>query len=388
MFLPIESIKPRNFLSFGPESEPLKLRALNVVIGTNASGKSNLLEAIGLMATAPDDLAEFFRAGGGSAQFIWKGGGENRPASIDIFGQSSETTPFRHFLSFAIAGQTYEVVDESITFATPAGRLSSSPTFSYVNGSPTFRTGRKRDPLSRGDIDITQSIVSDRQEIDTDRRFRNLQRLYRSFRFYRARHFNQLDMVRSAQTTDLPNRSLLPNGSNLAAVINRLLNVKDARKSIDRFMSALYEGYEDLSTQVQGGTILLYLSEAGLRSPVPATRLSDGTIRWLTLLAILVDPDPPPLLCIEEPETGLHPDIVVDLAQLLREAAKRSQLIVTTHSDTLVDALTKDPESVIVCEKTDGKSTLKRLDREQLKAWLEVYTLGALWRRNMIGGVR
>jgi len=164
--------------------------------------------------------------------------------------------------------------------------------------------------------------------------------------------------------------------------------LKESSKSIYKYMSALYEGNESLSTQVQGGTILLYLTEAGLRSPISATRLSDGTIRWLMLLAILVDPDPPPLLCMEEPETGLHPDIVVDLAQLLREAATRSQLIMTTHSDTLVDALTKEPESVVVCEKTDAKTTLRRLDREQLKEWLKVYTLGPLWRRNMFGGVR
>jgi len=388
MFLPIESIKPRNFLSFGPEFEPLKLHALNIIIGANASGKSNLLEAIGLMAAAPDDLTEFFRAGGGSAQFIWKGGRENQPASIEISGHLTEMLPFRHTISFAIAGQTYEVVDESVNFATRTGRLSNSPIFSYANGSPTFRKGRKIHQKSRADIDITQSIVSNRQEIDTDTRFRFFQQLYRSFRFYRARHFNQLDIVRSAQTTDLPNRTLLPNGSNLAAVINRLLNLKESSKSIYKYMSALYEGNESLSTQVQGGTILLYLTEAGLRSPISAARLSDGTIRWLMLLAILVDPDPPPLLCMEEPETGLHSDIVVDLAQLLREAATRSQLIMTTHSDTLVDALTKEPESVVVCEKTDAKTTLRRLDREQLKEWLKVYTLGPLWRRNMFGGVR
>jgi predicted ATPase len=121
---------------------------------------------------------------------------------------------------------------------------------------------------------------------------------------------------------------------------------------------------------------------------IPATRLSDGTLRYLCLLAILCHPTPPPLICIEEPELGLHPDIVPHLATLLRDASTRTQLIVTTHSDILVDALTDSHDAVIVCEKHDGATRLARLDAEKLRPWLEKYRLGELWTRGEIGGTR
>ena len=116
--------------------------------------------------------------------------------------------------------------------------------------------------------------------------------------------------------------------------------------------------------------------------------MSGGTLRFLCLLAILVDPEPPPLIAIEEPELGSHPDIHAQLAALLLEASTRTQLIVTTHSDILVDALTDTPETIVVCEEVGGSTRLERLDPKKLKPWLEKYRLGELWMRGEIGGTR
>jgi predicted ATPase len=103
---------------------------------------------------------------------------------------------------------------------------------------------------------------------------------------------------------------------------------------------------------------------------IPATRLSDGTVRYLCLLAVLCHPQPPPFVGIEEPELGLHPDVLPGLADLLVDASSRTQLLVTTQSDILVDALTSTPESVVVCEMTDGATKLRRLNQEDLRPWL------------------
>jgi predicted ATPase len=105
-------------------------------------------------------------------------------------------------------------------------------------------------------------------------------------------------------------------------------------------------------------------------------------------LAILCDPDPPRLICIEEPELGLHPDILPTLADLLKTASERTQLIVTTHSDILVDAMTEMPECVVICEKHEGKTEMTRLSSEELAAWLEQYRLGDLWIKGQLGGKR
>jgi predicted ATPase len=105
-------------------------------------------------------------------------------------------------------------------------------------------------------------------------------------------------------------------------------------------------------------------------------------------LTILCHPSPPPLICIEEPELGLHPDVLPTLADLMKEASQRTQLIVTTHSDILVDAMTDCPEAVWVCEKDESGTQMRHLTREQLEPWLEKYRLGELWTRGEIGGTR
>ena len=163
---------------------------------------------------------------------------------------------------------------------------------------------------------------------------------------------------------------------------------KGFQKKLIGKLITFYPEFEDLRVIPEAGTEQIYFQERDLYSLVPASRLSDGTFRWLCLLAILLDPDPPPLVCIEEPEIGLHPDIVVELAELLREASTRMQLIVTTHSRTLVDGLTGTPEDVIVCEKDQGSTRLRRLDADDLRVWLERYSLGQLWSRGQLGGNR
>jgi predicted ATPase len=103
---------------------------------------------------------------------------------------------------------------------------------------------------------------------------------------------------------------------------------------------------------------------------------------------ILLNPSPAPVTCIEEPELGLHPDIIPTLADLLRESSTRTQLIITTHSQSLVECFSDDPESVCVCEKVDGSTRIQRLDGKRLEVWLKDYSLGQLWASGQIGGNR
>ena len=160
----------------------------------------------------------------------------------------------------------------------------------------------------------------------------------------------------------------------------------EVKARILKTVRQLYEGITDLDVSLEGGTVQVFAQEDNIT--VPATRLSDGTLRFLCLLAILCHPNPPSLVCIEEPELGLHPDILPVLGDLMREASDRCQLIVTTHSDTLVDALTDTPESIVVCEKHAGKTEMRRLDRASLEEWLELYSLGELWIKGKLGGNR
>ena len=184
----------------------------------------------------------------------------------------------------------------------------------------------------------------------------------------------------------MPNDFLEADSSNLGLVLNRLRRDPSVKQRLLKALRALYEGIDDYDIQIEGGTVQVFFHEG--RFTIPATRLSDGTLRYLCLLAVLCHPNPPPLVCIEEPELGLHPDVLPTLAELLKEASERTQLIVTTHSDVLVDAMTDRPDAVLVAEKTPDGTTLTRLNADKLKPWLQKYRLGELWTRGEIGGTR
>ncbi|MEH1838901.1 MAG: AAA family ATPase [Nostoc sp.] len=192
---------------------------------------------------------------------------------------------------------------------------------------------------------------------------------------------------KNAQKTDLPQHHLLEHGSNFGLFLNDLQSKIGRRKIIEN-LKKIYEPAEELDVRIYGGTVQIFIREEGLIQPIYANRLSDGTLRYLFLMVLLLDPTPPPLICIEEPEIGLHPDILLTIAEMLIEASGRTQIIVTTHSDALVSALSEYPESVLVCERDEKGSHLRRLEPDKLKNWLENYTLGDLWRMGEIGGNR
>jgi predicted ATPase len=104
--------------------------------------------------------------------------------------------------------------------------------------------------------------------------------------------------------------------------------------------------------------------------------LSDGTLRFLFLLAVLANPTPPPLIAIDEPETGLHPSMLPIVAEYARDAARRTQVILTTHSPELLDAFGDQPPTTTVVEWQHGETVLRVLAGERLDYWLKKYTLG------------
>ena len=192
--------------------------------------------------------------------------------------------------------------------------------------------------------------------------------------------------MRLPQPADLIPIDLDEDGGNLGLVLNSIRRDSASKNQLRRWLDVLYEGIRDVDVSVMGGTIQVFLQEQDWT--VPATRLSEGTLRWLCLVAIALRSHLQFVVCIEEPETGLHPDLLPSLAELLREASRNLQLIVTTHSDVLVDALTDTPEAILVCDKEDGQTKMRRLSRKKLGTWLDKYRLGELWRRGQIGGNR
>jgi predicted ATPase len=398
----LRTIKLKNILSFGPNAPELELLALNVLIGPNGAGKSNLIEIVSLLQAAPGNLLEPIRTGGGINEWLWKGSEEAPVAEIDatVFYPQG-MMPLRHRLDFRIVGQRAELVDEAIENERPSRAVEQDVFFyyRYQNGHPVVNVrsdgpttnGRTRRQLRREDLALDQSVVSQRRDPDQYPEITYLGNEYAKIKMFREWNLGRSTQPRRPQPTDLPADFLREDAANIALVLNDLEHRSNLRTSLVEKLKHADESIVDFSTRVVGGTIQLFLHYSGLRSPVPATRLSDGTVRYLCLLAILCHPSPPPLVCLEEPELGLHPDLLPGIADLLVEASYRMQLIVTTHSDALVDGLTKVPEAVVVCEKRNGSTELSRRTGTDLTRWLKDYGdygLGQLWRRGEIGGNR
>jgi predicted ATPase len=241
--------------------------------------------------------------------------------------------------------------------------------------------------LTRQDVAPDESILSQWKDPNQFPELAHLSDAYSKVRIYREWSFGRTSVFRRPQDASLPTDRLEEDFSNLGLFLNQLRGVPKAKKAIIAHLRDLYAGLDDFDVRIKGGTVEVFLTEQDFI--IPASRLSDGTLRYLCLLAILCDPEPPALVCIEEPELGLHPDMLPKIADLLVAASERTQVVITTHSDLLVDAMTERPEAVIVIEKHDGKTQAKRLEATQeLDQWLQKYRLGQLWTRGEIGGTR
>jgi len=388
----LEEVRLTNLLSYGPDTVPLRLEPLNVLIGPNASGKSNLIEALSLLAAAPRDLLEPFRKGGGVEEWIWKGKVRSRTASIEV----TVLPTFRYRLSFASAGYRLRIVDEVIELMVDPAKDQWHSLYEFRKGNPAIDVGladevsegRGLRPIREEDISFEQSIFSQRKDPSLYHGLTLMGQDFGRMRFYKAWDVSRDSVLRRPQQADLPNEFLEEDGANLALILSDLQNRPNVKKLLLEKLQLLYRDVSDVHVKPQGGTVQIFFHERGLETPVPATRLSDGTLRFLCLLAVLCHPDPPPLVCIEEPELGLHPDAIAAVAELLLDAARRTQLVVTTHSDALVSALSEVPEAIVVCERTAGRTRLHRLESEKLERWLQNYQLGELWRMGEIGGTR
>ena len=390
----IHRLDARGLLSFGPQGIDLHLRPLNVLIGPNGSGKSNLLESITLLQAAPRDLAGAISRGGHAVRdWIWSGEPKVSAAAIEaILENPKGSQHLRLELRFAERGQRFEVTEERITnehahdgFPQPYLYYANANGRATLNYLDTSGADTERN-LRIETVDKEQSILAQRKDPDHYPVLTYLGDVLSQIRFYREWEFGRDTALRIPQKTDRPNDFLREDGKNLGLVLNSLRRSPKVKTRLLEALRRLYDGITDFEVIIQGNTVQVFFHEGEIE--VPATRLSDGTLRYLCLLAILCHPNPPPLVCIEEPELGLHPDVLPILGELLLEASERGQLIVTTHSEVLVDALTDHPECIVVCEKHDGQTEMRRLEANKLTGWLERYGLGHLWRKGEIGGNR
>jgi predicted ATPase len=386
-------------LSFGPEGQTLGFEPLNVLIGPNASGKSNLIDCLWLLKSLAGDSWRSFQRRERFRDWLWKGEVEQTWCEFELnWDDGTGLPPLQYNLTLGSEEGRATVINEIIgirKFPNKeyefTGNLKNPK---ILNHKPKKGVGHGGDKpvleeMERVYLRRDQSILSQLRDVERYPYIAHLADWFSGIRLYRDWVFGRYASAREAQPIELQDEYLEEDAGNLGAVLKRLKAHPVSRPKVDAAIRALYDGITELlirNYESEEKVTFLVTEESG--RVIPASRLSDGTIRYLSLLAILCDPNPAPFVCIEEPELGLHPDLIPTIAELLIDASERTQLIVTTHSADLITALGSVPESVVVCERGIDGTTLKRLEAERLKKWLEKYTLGHLWAMGEIGGNR
>ena len=344
-----------NFLSYGPGPQAIDLQPLNVLIGADGSGKSNLVEALSILRAVPRDVTLPIRRGGGVEEWIWRGdsSAERADASrIEVTFQAHQVSneALRYALEFGSEAGAFVVLSEHLT-------SDVAPTV-YVRSENGLAA-----PMATR-FDRTQSVLSQLRDPVAYPEVSAVGDALKKILIYRAWSFGPDSTIRESCRADVETSHLLEDFSNLPARLAVLKRDPAIKRRLLELLKEVSPAYNDIEVTPEGGRLQLYVTE-GERN-VPAHRLSDGTLRYLALLAILLQPGAN-LVVIEEPELGLHPDMFPTLRDLLVEASARFQLVVTTHSTQLVDGLTDHAESVLVCEKENGTTRLVRLDQSDVE---------------------
>lgn len=370
----LRKLKLENLLSF--RSTEVELRGLNVLIGANASGKSNLIEAIGLLQAAPVDLnTAILRLGG--VHVVCSLASRSPTAAIECDHLDGAQLQYR--LEFAEQASSFSIQGERLSDLP----LATQPSyFNRTSGKVIFG------PESHGEVSPMESVFRVYKNPNDPTPITRIGRALESIRIYREFRTTGNSPARLGTSTSTRKEFLHDGGDNLAVVLLDM-NFKGLHEQVQAYLRRFCERFDDVYVNLDGPVVKTFIEESGLLEKLTAWRLSDGTLKFLCLLAVLLDPNPAPLICIEEPEVGLHPEAIQIVADALVEASERTQLIVTTHSEALIDALSERPEDVVITERDfDNSTQFRRLDKKRLSVWLEQYSLGELWRKGEFGGNR
>jgi predicted ATPase len=389
----IQRLALKKILSFN--DAVIEFGQLNVLIGPNAVGKSNLIEVIGLLQAAPTNLATAILRGGGVRQWLWLGDRVPSPASIECemrLTRKHQVGPLGYHVQFSEDASGFVILGEKLARSTvPIPVEGPAAYFVRSFNQAEFRAQAPESGHEKGEtmkLSPGESVLSQFKSPIDSTPITEVGNHFAQMRIFREFRTGPGSPARYGTSTSVPKDALMDGSDNLALVLHEL-DFLGVHERIKDYLRRFCERFEDVKVSVGEGLARTYLREAGLAEMLSAIRMSDGTLKFLSLLAALFHPKPPPLMCIEEPEIGLHPDAMQLVAEALVEASQSMQLIVTTHSDALIDSLTDRPDAVLVCERDfDNGTQMKHLSKEHLEAWLEHYTLGQLWRKGEIGGGR
>jgi predicted ATPase len=360
----LEKISIRGYKSIRELTEFSLLPGLNALIGANGAGKSNFIRFFGLLGNMIDPnkgLQNYLRKQGGADAFLFRG--------VKVTPELSAQLTFgRNQYRFSL-----QAADDRSMFFSQESAPFKGPMFGTTSND--LGTGHIETRL--GSNDAPNGATSSQKWARE------------TMAGWKVYHFHDTSPTAAVmgRCNIVDNRELADNAGNLSAFLLRMR--QDSPAHFARVVETVRQvapffGEFTLTDVGAGQTQLLWKDRYSDLVFYPH-QLSDGTLRYICLAALLLQPSPPATIVIDEPELGLHPFAIKLLASMLQEIAQHTQLIVSTQSSLLIDELT--PEQVIVVNHHHGESTLERQDPLRLASWLEEYTLGQLWEKNELGGL-
>jgi len=347
-----------------------ELSNLNVLIGGNGAGKSNFIDFFRMlraMMELPDlgipNLQAYIADGGGSDDFLFNGPQVTEQIEVKIwFGPNAYT-----FKLVPTANETFIINDEQRLYT--GGEAGW-----WWLGSGSTKPCLLQDKETRGAAGGRSASAY----------------IYDAIASWKIYHFHdtgKLAPMRRSERAD-DNRYLRFNAGNIAPFLLELKRDEDCVDVYNQIVETIRlvtPFFDDFILEPnRNEKVKLLWHQKGSDYPLTPYHLSDGTLRFICLTTALLQPEPPSTIIIDEPELGLHPYAIGILAELMRATSQKTQLIVSTQSPALVDCF--QPEDIVVINRAKGASVFKRLDNHELASWLEDYSLGDLWRKNVISG--
>ncbi len=353
--------------------EEFRLTSLNILIGGNGAGKSNFVEIFRMLrAMVNENFANYIQINGGADDFLFNGPKNTEKIEAEFyFGDNA----YSFELQPSATGAEFIIVRESERYAFGNWRVTG---------------GGNRESMIKTCKDENAITNSNRHGVGYY--------IYKAISSWVVYHFHDTSatapMKRYEITAD--NRTLRPDASNIAPFLFRLkqtdgVNAQQCHNSYNEIIEAIKlvtPFFDDfiLNPEQRGEKEVVNLSwtQKGSDYPMQPYHFSDGTLRFICLATALLQPDPPETIVIDEPELGLHPYAIEILAELIQAASQKTQVVIATQSPHLIDNF--EAEDIIVVNRYQGASSFSRLDKKDLSQWLKEYSLGELWRKNVING--
>ena len=344
----------------------LDLSPINILIGANGSGKSNFISFFKLlrwMMQSPGQLQFFVGQAGGASSFLFDGVTPQIESELNF-----ETAVGKNDYSFRL----FHAASDTFIFAEEKYRFSDNR-YGSTAGWSSLDAGHKEARL------IDQAGLGDRTA-------KTISRLVQVCVVHQFHDTSQTSRIKQRWNIN-DSQYLKEDGANLAPFLLRLReNEPRYYQRVIETLSQIAPFFADFVLSPIGNTVLLQWREIGTDLVFSPHQVSDGTLRAMALVALLLQPidDLPDVLILDEPELGLHPYAINIIGSLINSVSNHCQVILATQSTLLIDCFA--PEDIIVVERDKRQSTFQRLDPSELEDWLEEYSLSELWNKNVLGG--